>query len=290
MNKEGYIKPNKIKFINDKYDYIIVDEISMISKELWKRLCLVKQQLPHIIFLLLGDEKQTAPVEDEQNIKDYFNHPAVKYLCNYNKNILNVRKRYDEKLYNLLEDVDNIDINDKVAYPPLTTTRNICYYNKTRIRINKMWNDKIKLDVSDKVFIPKYINSKDTDDKYAKQSQDMTIYNGLPVIAMRTKWDKEDGLLFANSETFEVCDFGDDYISVYNERPDENGEKERYVYNCPIEEFNKYFVMNYCSTTHKAQGETITENFTIYDWDAMDTKLRYTALSRAKKVEQVYFN
>jgi len=290
MNKEGYIKPDKIKFIDDNYDYIIVDEISMISKELWKRLCLVKQQLPHIIFLLLGDEKQTAPVEDEQNIKDYFNHPAVKYICNYNKNILNVRKRYDEKLYNLLEEVDNIDINDKVAYPPLITTRNICYYNKTRIKVNKMWNDKLKHDATDKVFIPKYINSKDADDKYSKQSQDMTIYNGLPVIAMRTKWDKEDGLLFANSETFEVCDFGDDYISVYNERPDENGNKEAYIYNCPIEDFNKYFVMNYCSTTHKAQGETITENFTIYDWEAMNTKLKYTALSRAKKVEQVYFD
>ena len=287
MNKAGYIKPNKIKFINDNYDYIIVDEISMISKELWKRLCLVKQELPHIIFLLLGDEKQIPPVEDE-TIKDYFHHPVVKYLCSYNKNILNVRKRYDEKLYNLLEKVDNININDKVAYPTLKTSRNICYFNKTRIRVNKMWNDKLK-GVND-LLIPKYTNDKNVNDEHAKQSQDMYIYNGLPVIAMRTKWDTEEGLLFANSETFEICDIGDDYVSVYNERPNDNGDKEIYIYNCPIEDFNKYFVMNYCSTTHKCQGETITENFTIYDWNAMDTKLRYTALSRAKKVEQVCFN
>jgi hypothetical protein len=287
MNKAGYIKPNKIKFINDNYDYIIVDEISMISKELWKRLCLVKQELPHIIFLLLGDEKQIPPVETE-TIKDYFHHPVVKYLCNYNKNILNVRKRYDEKLYNLLEVVDNININDKVAYPTLKTSRNICYFNKTRIRVNKMWNDKLK--GANDLLIPKYTNDKNVNDEHAKQSQDMYIYNGLPVIAMRTKWDTEEGLLFANSETFEICDIGDDYVSVYNERPDDNGDKEIYIYNCPIEDFNKYFVMNYCSTTHKCQGETITENFTIYDWNAMDTKLRYTALSRAKKVEQVCFN
>jgi hypothetical protein len=284
MNADGYIKPNKIKFINDTYNTIIIDEISMISKELWRRLCLLKQELPHIIFLLLGDEKQIPPVEEE-TIQDYFNHPAVKYLCNYNKNILNVRKRYDETLYNLLEDVDNININDKVAYPPLETTRNICYFNKTRIRVNKMWNDKLR--GADAVFIPKYNNE---NDDHAKQSQDMYIYNGLPVIAMRTKFDKEEGLMFANSETFEVCDVGDNYISMYNERPDENGAKELYVYNCPIEDFNKYFLMNYCSTTHKCQGETIVENFTIYDWNAMDTKLRYTALSRGKKVEQVYFS
>jgi ATP-dependent exoDNAse (exonuclease V) alpha subunit len=284
IDKQGYIKANKIKFINQKYKYIIVDEISMIPKEIWKRLCLVKKQLPHIIFLLLGDEKQIPPVEEE-TIQDYFNHPAVKYLCNYNKNILNVRKRYDETLYNLLEEVDNINIYDKVAYPPLETTRNICYFNKTRIRVNKMWNDKLR--DAGNLFIPKYNNE---NDEHAKQSQDMYIYNGLPVIAMRTKFDKEEGLLFANSETFEICDIGEDYISMYNERPDDNGNKELYVYNCPIEDFNKYFLMNYCSTTHKCQGETIVENFTIYDWNAMDTKLRYTALSRGKKVDQVCFN
>jgi hypothetical protein len=35
--------------------YIIVDEISMITKDLWKRLCLLKQETD-ITFLQLGDE------------------------------------------------------------------------------------------------------------------------------------------------------------------------------------------------------------------------------------------
>jgi hypothetical protein len=48
-----------------------------------------------ITFLLLGGEKQCLPVEDE-DIEDNFNHPAVKYICNYNKNILDVPKRYDD--------------------------------------------------------------------------------------------------------------------------------------------------------------------------------------------------
>ena len=291
LDKNGYIKQALIKMIQTKYDYIIVDEISMIDKDLWRRLCLLKQELPELTFLLLGDEKQLSPVE-ENTIKDYFNHPAVKYICNYNKNILNVRKRYDEILYNLLEDVDNIDIT---KYPKLITDRNICYYNKTRIRINKMWNDKNKKEGD--LFLPKPearltrngdINQ--DDEKYFKQSQDMYLYENLPVIAMRTLFDKEGNLLFANSETFNICFIGDEEIGLYNERPDENGNKEGYNLSMPIEDFNKYFLMNYCSTTHKTQGETITENFTIYDWDAMDTKLRYTALSRAKKIEQVYIN
>ena len=60
-----------------------------------------------------------------------------------------------------------------------------------------------------------------------------------------------------------------------------------YVYDCPIEEFRDYFLMNYWSTTHKSQGETITENYTIYDWKHMTTKIKYTALSRAKNYKQV---
>ena len=292
LDKNGYIKQSLIKMIKTKYDYIIVDEISMIGRDLWRRLCLLKQELPDLIFLLLGDDKQIEPVE-ENGINDYFNHPAVKYICNYNKNILNVRKRYDETLYNLLEDVDNIDIT---KYPKLKTDRNICYYNKTRIRINKMWNDKNKKEGD--LFLSKPVarltrdgNINEDDEKYFKLTQDMYLYEGLPIIAMRTLYDKTEGaLLFANSETFNICYIGDEEIGIYNERPDANGEKEPYNISIPIDDFNKYFLMNYCSTTHKAQGETITENFTIYDWDAMNTKLRYTALSRAKKIEQVYIN
>jgi hypothetical protein len=295
LDKNGYIKQSLIKMIRAKYDYVIVDEISMIGRDLWRRLCLLKQELPDLIFLLLGDDKQIEPVEDN-GIKDYFNHPAVKYICNYNKNILNVRKRYDEILYNLLEDVDNINVSDITKYPKLITDRNICYYNKTRIRVNKMWNDKNKKDGD--LFLSKPVarltrngNINQDDEKYFKLTQDMYIYEGLPIIAMRTLYDKEtDLLLFANSETFNICFIGDEEIGIYNERPDENGEKQPYNISIPIEDFNQYFLMNYCSTTHKAQGETITENFTIYDWDAMTTKLRYTALSRARKIDQVCFH
>jgi hypothetical protein len=273
MTKEGYISPKLLKIVKERYQYIIVDEISMITKDLWKRLCLLKQETD-ITFLLLGDEKQCPPVEDEK-IDDYFNHPAVKYICNYNKNVLDVRKRYDEKLYNVLEDVDSVNVDD---FQYRETPRNICYYNRTRIHVNKLWNDKLKKDGD--LFIPENVL-----DEY---TQDMYVYEGMPIIAKKTKHDG-DGLLFANSETFTIGDIDAEYISMYNERPDENGEKEMYVYACPISEFREYFLMNYCSTTHKSQGETIVENFTIYDWKAMCKKIKYTALSRAKCVEQVCF-
>jgi hypothetical protein len=160
----------------------------------------------------------------------------------------------------------------------LETHRNICYFNSTRIKINKYWNDKLKKEGD--LFIP--------ENTYDEYTQDMYLYAGMPIIAKQTKRDGEE-LLFANSETFVIGDIDDKYISVYNERPNENDVKEMYVYACPIEEFRDYFLMNYCSTTHKSQGETITENYTIYDWKYMCKKIKYTALSRAKTCEQVCF-
>ena len=273
MTAEGYISPKLIKLIKERYDYIVVDEISMITKDLWKRLCLLKQETD-ITFLLLGDNKQCPPVEDE-DIEDYFNHPAVKYLCNYNRNILDVRKRYDEKLYNVLENVNLINTKD---FGKQENKRNICYYNNTRIAVNKMWNDRMKKEGD--LFIPE-----DPNDEY---TQDMYVYEGLPVIAKKSKRDGDE-ILFANSESFVVGNIDKDFISIYNERPNEQGVKESYIYDCPIDEFRQYFLMNYCSTTHKNQGETITENYTIYDWKVMSEKIKYTALSRARCCEQVSF-
>ena len=273
MTKEGNISPRLVKTIKERYVYLIIDEISMISKELWKRLCLVKKETG-IKILLLGDDKQVPPVENEE-IEDYFNHPSVKYLCGNNRNILTVRKRYDKKLYNTLKRVNKIDIS---KFKKLETTKNICFFNRTRRIVNKKWNDIHKKEGD--LFIAENVN-----DEY---TQDMYVYEGLPVIACKTKRDGDE-ILFANSESFTVGNVDDEYITIWNERPDENGEKEIFMYDCPIEDFREYFLMNYCSTTHKSQGDTITENFTIYDWKHMSEKLRYTALSRATRLEQVSF-
>ena len=78
MDIDGNVSTAKLNYIKHKVNYIIVDEISMITKELWRRLAFVKRATG-VIFLLLGDDKQLPPVEDEV-IDDYFHHSAVKYL------------------------------------------------------------------------------------------------------------------------------------------------------------------------------------------------------------------
>jgi len=271
MDEEGNISRKVLDSIKKKYKFMIVDEISMISKDIWKRLVLLKQATG-IIFLLIGDKKQLPPVEDE-DIDDYFNHPAVHYLANNNRNILTIRKRFDERLYNYLKNVDELDLS---LFDVKETPRNICYYNKTRKYINKIWNDKLKPE--DSILI-----KEDIEDEY---TQDMYVYKDLPVIARKTE---QKGEVCMNNETFDVLDFDDEKIYLGTTRPNDDGEPECHLIDVDIKDFIELFALNYCSTTHKAQGETIEEDFTIYDWEKMDTKCRYTALSRGRRPEQISF-
>jgi hypothetical protein len=272
LNKDGKIPRTTIENIkNKKYDLIIIDEISMISKDLWKKLLLLKEETK-INFLLVGDNKQLPPIEDDGIERDYFNSSIVKYLTNYNKINLQVKKRYDEKLSKILEDVENINKNDLGIKSE--TKFNICFLNKTRKEINKYWNNKEKI-------LNSILIKADENDE---MTQDIYLYEGLPLISRR---NLEGGDKMINNEKFILNGYDNEFLFVSSERPNEEGDKIIHEIEIKINEIHKYFLLNYCSTTHKAQGDTITENFTIYDFNLMSKKCKYTALSRAKSAEQI---
>jgi hypothetical protein len=108
-------------------------------------------------------------------------------------------------------------------------------------------------------------------------SQTTWVYPGLPVIA---RVNRKEGEVLANNETFEVVAVNKEIIKLESKMRDN-------VFECPVAEFMETFLPAYCLTTHKCQGETITEDFTIWDWAAMGKRLRYTAMSRAKKLSQI---
>ena len=275
LDKDGKIPRKTIEKIkNMNLDLIIIDEISMINKELWKVILLLKEETK-IKFLLIGDEKQLPPIEDDGIERDYFNSSIVKYLSNYNKINLEVKKRYDEKLSKILEDVENINIKDFKS--KIETKFNICYFNKTRKRINAYWNNKEKKNNS-------ILIKADEEDEI---TQDIYLYPGLPLISRKTLLD---GDLIINNEKFILENYDNEYLYLLSDRPDENGEVIKHRIDIKINDLQKNFCLNYCSTTHKSQGETITENYTIYDFNFMSKKCKYTALSRAKRAEQIIIN
>lgn len=271
INKNEKISKKMINKVKN-YDYIIIDEISMLNKPLWNLIYLLKCSLPDKCFILLGDYRQVVGIENNKNdiLEDYFNHPCVKYICNYNKITLNKIHRYDNELLELSNNIyDDIDVDISKYTFKLNARRNICYFNNTRKRVNEYWNNKEKTVFS--IFIPQ-----DPEDNY---TQDMYIYENCPIISRVNTYDENSEILYANSETFNVISVNNKYIYLQNEM--NNSLKVE------VKDFNKNFALNYCTTTHKTQGETITEDFNIYDWDFMDKKLKYTAITRAKDIKNI---
>jgi ATP-dependent exoDNAse (exonuclease V) alpha subunit len=48
----------------------------------------------------------------------------------------------------------------------------------------------------------------------------------------------------------------------------------------PLDQMTRLFNPAYCVTVHRYQGSTIDKQFSIYEWQKMDKKLRYTAVTR----------
>lgn len=241
----------------------IVDEISMIGPDMWRILCEVKKALPKSKFILLGDYRQLPPVGVD---RDFFESSMVRFLAGGIRADLTEKQRYDQALWDLAEAI-NTDQPYEVRRGRIMTGRHLCHYNNTRMRINAMLNEKRGL----------FLAAGDEEG-----AQDTWVYPGLPVIATRN-FSKGDDIYCVNSEAFTVISVGD-RIRVASQRPE--GE---HIWDILPEEFHKYFVMNYATTVHRAQGETIEGPVTIWDWRGMDKRMLYTAVTRATKAENVWF-
>ena len=61
-----------------------------------------------------------------------------------------------------------------------------------------------------------------------------------------------------------------------------------YRYEIETEKLQSKFLVAWAITTHKAQGQTIKEKIRIWDWSYMNTELRYTAMSRVTRRQDVF--
>jgi len=282
MNTEGKVCVKWVKEMRKRYKYIVIDEISMINKHIWRLLVEIKR-MTGLTFILIGDPRQCKPIEYDEGVaqkelkgmkspcRDYFNHSAVKYLTGRNKVELTVVHRYDMELKKRLGDLKPFG---KKAIKPSSKV-NICFYNTTRVWVNHQCNMAYKTD--DAVLVKH--------DEKDKLTQDVYLHKGLPIISRKTL---KDGSLL-NNEEYVVKDINGDVVECITSRVDDEGQPCKHIVEVKLSEIQFYFLMAYCYTTHKAQGSTFTMDYTIWDWDAMESDLKYTALSRATKVQQVSF-
>jgi len=295
LNEDNKIPPSKINTIKKYLRCIIIDEVSMVPSEIWGILHYIYRETK-VPFLLVGDWKQIPPVEDLKEC-DYLHHPIVFDLARGNLVELTKVYRYDMELKRASENVMELDTS---KYSTNTNDRHISYTNMTRKYVNRITADRIFEETKPKNFIQikemkltkrENESKEDFDERCSKNpTQNIKIFRGTPIIARKTI---NKGEYCVNNEEFIIVGLGkteyeeggyEPTIFARATRPD--GEHEISIYE---KDFNFKFLPAYCITTHKAQGTTIDERFTIWDWDKMDKRLRYTAITRATKNENISF-
>jgi len=137
--------------------------------------------------------------------------------------------------------------------------------------------------------------------EYDDNSQDVTLVNKTPLIAKVNNGN----LKLINNERYIIkkVDKNTKEIVVENSREvpkkDKDGNEikdkdgnivmDKIIKTLKIkaDEFQKLFRIGYAFTTHSAQGMSIDKPYTIHEFNKMDQKLKYVALSRATKYENI---
>jgi hypothetical protein len=253
-------------------DIFVADEISMIGGELWSILCYIKIRIPTIKFLLFGDIKHQLPPVNEE-YRHFMSARCIKEITNYNNVNLHYNFRQGDGSEALWDSWSLHPNRFKPNHNDADTELNLCYTNKTRKEVIEYHQDLL-----DDPRVIECSNPKDYNSKRG-QTKELKICVGTPLIARKSNKD----LCIAKNEMFIVDDI--DNLRLYKkDEPDfkiEIDEKELMI----------NFLSGYCITIHKSQGDTYTEDYTIWDWSKisggslLDRKLRYVAQSRSKKPE-----
>ena len=253
-------------------DYIIIDEISMMHECFYKYFLVLQKMKPNIRFILSGNFDQLLPVNDrvaKTYDVDYFNSPALFDLCSGNRLELTKCRRADDRCYNKIHptNISNLKASD---FGNKFATRHICFTNKKRIVLNKwMMDAEVKRKRGKKPLVLEAL-------PFDNNSQDVSLLAGMPVIARVN----DINLGICNNETFKIKEiqYAKENILI---------EDDEFSLDIPFDRFQKLFYVAYAITIHRSQGETYDHDYTIHEWDKLDKRLKYVALSRTTKLENI---
>lgn len=267
MLSQNYEK-KLLKNLNN-FDYIVVDEISMVKEVFYRFFTIIRRYVPKVKFIVIGDFAQFKPVQDSY-VGSYENSPALHLLCDGQRVNLTKCRRSDPELFNLYSSVENIKSIDLslFEYKELTPL-NIAYTHKTRKAVNR---ECMKKFVGEKDYLTCEASS------FNKKTQKVKIFEGMPIVAYRNL--SKEGIF--NSEVFTVTsiDMDEETFSFMV------GED---VMTYKANQFKNLFYPAFCITAHVSQGCTFDQPYTIWDWKhpRMDHTAKYVALSRATNIKNI---
>lgn len=290
-----------------KFDYIFLDEISMISDYEFSGLMYLKTIRPELIFILSGDFGQLGVVADRMGKNYNYVNKRVLYDLTGNKILLKKLRRAEndaKRLYDYQKDIRNGEIIDISKFKSQSKFYyNIVKTNEKRIKLNNELmirycnNEKTGTakGLKTALFIPVPENK-----KFKKNTvQDVYLKRGMPIISKKTVKNKHGSLL--NNETFKIHNIEGSTIVIKSQIRDFCGipfsDKKNHIINFNNEfiifdaqHFHFYFRIAFALTIYSVQGITIRENYMIHNWDMLDKKDKYVAFSRSSKMEYIHIS
>jgi hypothetical protein len=280
-------EPSAIRRVVRNHQAIVVDEISMVGSQMWLALANVRAQAPEMLILLVGDWRQLGAIEGAAIYKSGFcGHPILDYLTNSTRIGLEYSKscRNDPILQDISDRVDDVRaVKAATSMDKSLKTLNIAFTNKKVAEINQLVlaTELPKTPAAEGFVLPNapadWANADQPSAKKAWANAAWTLASGQPM--MLEKFNKKYSEHPKNTTlTIEAADANNITIAAVN------GINS---FKIPTKDFWELLRPAYCLTTHKSQCETYHQPYNIYEYWRMDTRMRYTALTRAKTAGQI---
>lgn len=279
MDYNGMVSRRVIRQCLKGVTGIVVDEVAQCNYHCYRILKLINMCNPNIHLVMFGDYDQTEPVKEEN--RDYQNTNLVKELANCHVVTLTECVRAsDRQIVNVFREIlDNKFFPQKQSTSKyIPTDINITVTNSARKQINKVHNT-IKLRSYQGPTKVIEFTKLDKDDP----RQDMTLFIGCKLICfdsftLKDEFENEIG----NCDKF-IVESLDKTHAVLRDVDDNEQVTMSYT------EIKNHLVLNYAITVNRAQGMTITEPYSIFEWDHPhnSNKKRYTAYSRCRDQSQI---
>ena len=168
----------------------------------------------------------------------------------------------------------NIGSIRKTDFNTEFTERHISFTNETRKKVNdEMMRSYAKRATRNKTTI---LELKALE--HSENSQDVKLTAGTPLIARINC----QGMDIFNNEMFVITKINAKKETITIK--EEGGEK---TMDIPNDKVQKLFNPGWCISIHKSQGATFDHPYTIHEFEKLDRRLKYVALSRATKVENI---
>jgi hypothetical protein len=162
----------------------------------------------------------------------------------------------------------NVDSIIKADFKPTEKTYlNTAFTHNTRIRVNRECMERYNSEFpSETVLVPKVaLNPK---------SQDVYLRPGMPIVCHTTN----KKLRILNAQTFTI-------VSVTSESLVVKCGDDTFQMN--TKDFHKFYYLGFCLTIHASQGESFSDRYTIHDWNMLEPRAKYVAMSRGTNVRNI---